>query len=937
MRIGIATGPVVVGEQAGVGEQSKLAIGSTPNLAARLQGLASADQIVVASSTRRLVGNAFELSDLGEHDLKGIAEPVHAWRVTALSKAASRFEAATQGGVTPLVGRELEIELLLDRWRQAQEGEGQVVLLSGEPGIGKSRVMSTLRERLTAQGAQAVRFQCSPYHINSAFYPSIDNFERVLKFSRDESPESKLDKLEALIVKQFARPLTDVRFIASLLSIPCDERYGAITMTPQRFKDETLRTLVDLTEAAARKHPRVMLYEDAHWADPTSLEVLDLLIDRVKTFPLLIVLTHRPEFQPKWDSHGHVTALNLSKLTRAQSGAIVDKLTQGKELPAGLLDQILNKTDGVPLYVEELTKSILESGELKAVGNHYDYAGAARSVTIPATLRDSLTARLDRSPAAKEIAQIGAAIGREFGYELIAAVAPHSKTDLDSALNQLTESGLAFRRGTPPEATYAFKHALVQDAAYDSLLKSRRQTLHAKIAQALERNVTDTTPEVLAHHFTQAGLNERAVPYWLAAGRRSLSRPALPEAVSHLTTALTLNAQLSPSIQRDRQELSIRLALGTAYFALLGWVAIEVVQILEPARELARRLGDNEKLLPILYYVWMHYGMRCEYRKAFAAADEIAEVGRATADSKAVVTAHMARACARTWVGEFQDARRIGAELLHVYDFDRHSSLAQIYNHDPKCLTLVWAGLWLWALGYPDQSREACLEQLSHARRVGQPFNLLWGLSGGTMGLLLRGDTDLVRKWLEEIRHIGQEQAMPIAELLQSWWGGYTSIAEGKYEQGYAELAPGIRHWRDTGGVHLVPYANMNLALALKAMGRVEEAVILIDDALEVIENTGHRMHEAEVHRIKGELLLEGSLLSPGSATESFLKALGVARSQQAKGWELRAAMSLARLWKSQGKRKDAYDLLAPVYNWFTEGFDTKDLIDAKALLEELA
>jgi class 3 adenylate cyclase len=578
VRIGIATGPVVVGEQAGVGEQSKLAVGSTPNLAARLQGLAATDQIVIASSTRRLVGHSFELADLGEHELKGIAEPVHAWRVMTVGAAASRFDAATMGAMTPMVGREQELELLLDRWQQAQEGEGQVVLLSGEPGIGKSRVMSTLRERLAARGAQALRFQCSPYHLNSAYYPSIDNFERVLKFSRDETLESKLDKLEVLIVTRCGRPLADVRFIASLLSIPYEQRYGALRMTPQKFKDETLRTLVDLTAAAAAKHPRVMLYEDAHWADPTSLEVLDLLIDRVKAIPLLIVLTHRPEFQPKWDSHGHVTALNLSKLTRAQSTSIVDKLTGSKELPAGLLDQILSKTDGVPLYIEELTKSILESGELKEVGDHYDYIGAARSVTIPATLRDSLMARLDRFAPVKEIAQIGAAIGREFSYAMIAAVAPHSKANLDSALNQLTDSGLAFRRGTPPETTYTFKHALVQDAAYDSLLKSRRQTLHAKIAQVIEQQfpeTKDTEPQVLAHHLTAAGLAEAAIALWQKAGELAFARVALSESISHLNKGLQSLTVLRPSKDRDSKELALRTLLGTAGCAsrtrLLHW------------------------------------------------------------------------------------------------------------------------------------------------------------------------------------------------------------------------------------------------------------------------------------------------------------------------------------------------------------------------------
>jgi class 3 adenylate cyclase len=579
-RIGVATGLVVVSSA------EKGAVGETMNLASRLQSIAKPGSIVVSERVHRLAGGSFEYEDLGEQSLKGIVRPTHAYRIVGVSEAASRFEAATQKGLTPLVGRELEIGLLLERWALAQDGEGQVVLLSGEPGIGKSRILSALRERLEGQGAQTLRFQCSPYYVNSAFWPSIDNFERALKFNRNESPESKLDKLEALIVTHYGRPLADVRFVASMLSIPCEERYGALTMTPQKHKDETLRALVDITEAAARKQPSVLLFEDVHWADPTTLELMDLLVDRVKGIPLLIVLTHRQEFQSRWSQHGHVISLNLSKLTRAQSSAMVSRVARAKVLPLELLEQILTKTDGVPLFVEELTKSILESGELKDAGDHYDYAGSARSITIPATLRDSLMARLDRFMPVKEIAQIGAAIGREFSYELIAAVAPMNQTPLDAALNQLTESGLAFKRGTPPDATYTFKHALVQDAAYDSLLKSRKQELHRKIAAVIEErfpHVREAEPELLAQHYNRADMPDQAATLWLRAGSIALARFALPDSITHLSYGLQACDGIADAAMNRKCRLELLTTRGIAHMAMKGWPAPEVGKDLSEA------------------------------------------------------------------------------------------------------------------------------------------------------------------------------------------------------------------------------------------------------------------------------------------------------------------------------------------------------------------
>ncbi len=939
VRIGIATGPVVVGEQTGQGDQSKLAIGTTPNLAARLQGLAAADQIVVAAQTRRLVGNAFELADLGEYALKGMAEPARAWRVIKLGAAASRFEAATQGLVTPLVGREQEIGLLLDRWHLAQEGEGQVVLLSGEPGIGKSRILNTLKERLEIQGTNTLRFQCSPYYVNSTLYPAIDNLEHVLGFTHDEAIDSKLDKLENLFVTTHGRPLTDVRFVASMLSLPTGARYGPLPITPQKYKDETLRAMLDMIEAAARKQPTVMLFEDAHWADATSLEVLDLLCERIRRMPLLAVITHRPEFQAPWHGNGHITSLNLTKLTRAQSSAMVSKLTGGKLFPADLADRIIAKTDGVPLFVEELTKAILESGELKELADRYDYAGTSRSVTIPATLRDSLMARLDRFLPAKEIAQIGAAIGREFSYELIAAVSPMEAEALDAALDQLTESGLAFRHGYPPHATYTFKHALVQDAAYDSLLKSRRQALHTRLARVIEvrfPKVKETEPEVLAHHLTAAGEVEAAIPLWQKAGELALKRTALPETIAHLNRGLEALATLPASNEHGASELAIRCLLGQAWMAYKGWAAPEVWVSFHPALPLAKSLQRNDALLPILWGLWIN--VLCVGRAAEALdwVKQMLHTAEVTKDPDLILASHMAAADNYFWLGELEKSRQHADTVFALYDAKRHRHLADLLNHDPKTLMGVFAAHATWMLGYPDQAAQISDMKDDHARERNHPFDLGWTLTTGATMFLYRRETERLRQHIAEGERVAREHGVPfIWNVLAPCFYGMAAIQSGEAEAGIPLLQTGVSLWDQSGGKNYA-YMKSVLAEGLALTGDVDGALRLIDEQIAQIEMPGwqEKSHYAEILRLKGWML---TLKDDDRAAEKyFLASIKWAQKQHAKSWELRTATSLAQLWQKQGKPEPARALLAPVYHWFTEGFDTRDLHDAKALLDTL-
>jgi predicted ATPase/class 3 adenylate cyclase len=936
VHIGIHTGMAVVGEVGSGDKRETLALGEAVNLAARLQEIAAPNQVVVSGVTRRLTQGFFLTEDLGTHQLKGILAGVAVHRVVRHTGIRSRLEAEPAAGLTPLVGRERELGLLMDRWEQVQEGRGQVVVLSGEAGIGKSRLIQVLRQRLADSPHTWLECRCSPYTQDSALYPVIELVQNLLALVPEDSPEEKSARLEAALGSwelQDAVPL-----IASLLSLPLLQGYNPPSGTPERQRRQTLDALLRWLFTVARLQPLVLLCEDLHWADPSTLELLELLFEQAPTAGILVLLSHRPEFEPIWSARSHATPIPLSRLTRRQAAEMIERIAGTPALPEPVLREIVGKTDGIPLFVEELSKSVLESGLLAKADGADLAAGPRPEFSIPETLRDSLMARLDRLSPVKEVAQLCATLGREFSYELLQAVSPLEEGELQQGLTTLVEAELLYQRGLPPSASYAFKHALIQDTAYQSLLKSRRQQFHRQIAQTLAERFPETTekqPERVAHHYTEAGLLEAAIDYWRQAGQRAVEGSANVEAIRHLTKGLDLLPALPATPERSGQELGLRTLLGVALIATRGYGVAEVEQSFARARELCNELGETPQLFPVLEGLWLFYLVRSDPKNTPEIADQLFRLAERSGDPTLILEGHQALGITAWARGAHALAKEQLAESLALYDPERHAASAYIFGQDPGVAGQVFAGLAAYELGYPDHARGHLETALSLAERRCHPFSSAMALVLGSTIRQLRGEPDATLELASAGIALAEEQGFPLWIGTGMMMRGAAIAQLGSLDAGIEELREGLSLTRETGTRLFLPYATWMLSDACLKAGRLEEAREALDEALGLVGETLDRYREPDLHVLEGELLL-ASPRDPEAAEACFQRALGLARGMGARSKELIAATSLARLWQSQGKREQARDLLAEIYGWFTEGFDTRDLKQAKALLDEL-
>jgi class 3 adenylate cyclase/tetratricopeptide (TPR) repeat protein len=946
-RIGIATGLVVVGDLIGQGEaQERGIIGETPNLAARLLGQAEPDMVVIDENTRWLVGDLFEMEDRGTADLKGILEPVRVWAPLGVGTLESRFEALRASELTTLVGRDEELDLLSRRWSKAKSGEGQVVLLAGEAGIGKSRLTAALQERLTAEPHTLLRYFCSPLRTDSPFFPVVGRMERAARVTPKDSPQERLEKIDAMLARQ-ATSLQDAALLAAMLSLPNDGRYPAFDLSPQQQRERTLEALMTGLVSLAQHYPVLMILEDAHWIDPTTLELLSRTTQRIVNLRVLIVITYRPEFVPPWIGEPHVTALVVNRLTRGETESMIESVLGEARLSPDIRRDIIDRADGVPLFVEEITKAVLEGDAL--VSTEGEAAERVEppvrpSPIVPSSLHASLMARLDRMGPAKEVAQIAAVIGREFSYSLLAEVAGKAEAELQLALDRLVAAGLLFRQGMPPNAIYLFKHALVQDAAYGSLLRDSVRLLHTRIAEALETQfpeIAENQPELLARHCTEAQLIDKAARLWGVAGQRSLARSALGEATAQLSRAIDQIGTLPVTADLRRERISLQVALINTLFHVKGYAAPETKAAVDRVRLLiaeAEAEGEPPEdpllLLSVLFatatanFVAFNGDVLREQSAEFMALAE------KTATPTALMLGHRGMGTVLTWTGDFTGGRAHLDRALGLYDASAHRSLSIQFGHDVRVAILCHRSIALWLLGYPEAALADAKRASAYAREMAQAATLMNALCYTSFTYTFCGDYSAAGSAISELTALADEKGALFWKTVGIMARGHISALTKRPYEAVDLIKAGMAASRSTGSKIFVPTFLSHLALSYAHLGQFDEAQHCIGEAISAVTTSKERIWEAEVHRLAGEIARSRGDF--GEAEKYFQRALSIAGDQLAKSWELCAAMSMARLWRAQGKRDDARDILGPVYGWFKEGLNTLNLKQAKTILDSL-
>lgn len=931
-RVGICSGPVIVGEIANsTTSWSMDAVGETPNIAARLQGLATANTVLITESTRRLVSAAFDLQDLGLQELRGVTEPVHVYRVHAAKYAASRFEAAHAESLTPLAGRSSELSLLLDRWEKVKEGDGQVILLSGIPGVGKSRLIHELKSHIQEEPHLFLLHQCSPYHSQSAFFPVIEQIEQAAHLIAREADADKIAKLRAYLPRPADSSVEPLFLIAKLLSISTENHRELSELTPQQIKNRTISALVDMLLAFASQSPTVCVFEDAHWLDPSTLELLELILSRIDRARLLLIVSCRPEFRPTWIGHPNITIHSLTRLSQTEVKNMIQNLLRGANIPQQLVDQIIQKTDGIPLFIEELTNSIL-STPLQTRGT-FERTAQPALLRVPETLTDALMERLDRVAPSRKLAQIAAVIGREFSYDLLSAASLIDEDDMQSALSLLEQADIIYRVGISPSVRFAFKHALLRDAIYDSLLRSKKQQIHADIATILEKDypeLAENQPEVLAYHFQEAGDHQPAIHCWLVSGQRALTRSANVEAIASFRRALQLLNALPETPDRNKQEIDIQLALGIPLIAVQGYASAETREAFLRARTLCLGLGDIPEYFQALFGLWGHSWMCGKNDDALRMADEFLSRSRAVSDTVLQMVAHRVMGSTLLTTGNFKSSANHFEQTIRLSTGKGKQSLSNLYMVEPQTASLLLLSWDLWFLGYPDQSLSRVSEALVLAQDLGHPYTVAFAHYMASVVHLLRGDAPHAFESAEKSLVMSQEQRFSLYVILSRISRGRAVGELGRLKEARAEIALGIDEARRSGVGFMLPMMDSWLADVHAKAGENEYALSIVERALANIGDVTGRPWESELHRQRAQILLTLDA-SKVSEAESYLKkSIEVARGQSAKSLELRAATSFAELWRTQGKPDEARALLEPICRWFSEGAETTDLRRAR-------